>query len=257
MRFNERLDLSHKSILNALQLLIERKPKQKEFAEATNSKISKICNRAVRETQYPLSEVKKICDYFNVNYDTLLDLCRQDNQIITNSEISIETTPQQENFIYTSDKDLIGKDYKIPYWKSGNEETDKRLRDDELTEFCLDMQFIVKKLKCNPENLRFISMPGDDMDGGDYPIKNKDLLLIDISRTDTYESGVYFATSHNNSRIYVRRIFEKMAKEKSYYTSVDNERYKSIIDKIWTEEAWKAADVKVIGRVIKNMSYVI
>jgi len=238
--------MRHNDILITLQRLTDKKPKQRELAEALDVAINVISNRAVRNTKYSLDELIKISSYFNVDLVNYSEYSE-----IVPAEINIEIKSK------ASSDELKGKSFNIPYWESGNKEIDDKLKDDELTEFGLDLQFIVKKLKCNPENLRLICMPGEDMDGGNYPLKNKDILLIDVSRTDTYESGIYFATSHGNSRVYVRRVFEKNSKEKSYYTSIDNTIYKSVIDKIWTEQQWKESDIKIIGRVIKNMSYLI
>ena len=145
--------------------------------------------------------------------------------------------------------------FAIPYW-DGYCECAEKLKRDDFTDLKLDVE-LIKSWNAKPENLCIIAMPGDDMDGGDFPIKNKDLLIIDTSRNDTYESGIFFATSHGCTRVYVRRIFEKNSKEKSYYTSIDNPIYKSVIDKIWTEQQWKEADIKIIGRVITNATYTI
>lgn len=163
--------------------------------------------------------------------------------------------PKQFDIVET-DKELNGKGrfYKIQYWSGPSADLIKKYGVDDLN---VDLQIIINDWHTNPEKLMFIAMPGDDMDGGDYPIKNKDILVIDTSRNNIAESGVYFCTTHGHSRVYVRRIIEKMTDEIVCVTTVDNPRYKSIIEKKWTEEAWKAADVQVIGRVIKNMSYTI
>ena len=64
-------------------------------------------------------------------------------------------------------------------------------------------------------------------------------------------------TTHGGTRLYVRRIFERMTDSARYFTTIDNEIYKKDIEKYWTEEKWIEADVQIVGRVIKNMSYTI
>lgn len=173
-----------------------------------------------------------------------------------NKEIDLNLIKTNENLISAvSDDKLQGKSFNIPYWEGINDDVTSRIKDDDITEFGLDLQFIIRKLKCEPENLRVISMLGDDMDGGLYPIKNKDLLVIDISRNNTYESGVYFVTTHGGTRLYVRRIFERMSDSARYFTTIDNETYKKEIEKSWTLEQWQEADVQIVGRVIMHINY--
>ena len=162
-----------------------------------------------------------------------------------------------DNISFDSNSFNSSQEIVIPYWEGINEEITSRIKDDELPELTLNQDYIINKLKCKPENLRIISMLGDDMDGGQYPIRNKDLLLIDISRNQPYETGVFFVTTHGGTRLYVRRIFERMIDSARYFTTIDNEIYKKDIEKYWTEEKWKEADVQVVGRVIMNMSYTI
>lgn len=38
-------------------------------------------------------------------------------------------------------------------------------------------------------------MPGDTMDGGETPIKNKDMLIVDISDTNIQASGIFVYTT--------------------------------------------------------------
>lgn len=153
---------------------------------------------------------------------------------------------------------MIKVGYCVNYWSIDGVVPDQ-IFDPEISELVLDMQFIVKKLKCLPENLRIISMPGEEMNGGHYPLKNGDLLLIDISKTDISDSGVYFVTTHDNSRVYVRRLLEVMDDislplgTKAVKSSVDNPIYQSV-NKLITEDRAIGMDLRVIGRVIKNMS---
>ena len=163
-----------------------------------------------------------------------------------------------KEFLDTNEKQVKeikaeGKMFEIPYWERAKE-FECLLTKPTVTECFMDMQVIKNEWLCEPENLRIITMFGDEMDGVDFPIKNQDLLIIDISRTNTAESGVFVATSHGGTRIYVRRIIEKMSCEYSYVTTIDHPRLKDIITKKWTMQQWKEADIQIVGRVIKNMS---
>lgn len=174
-----------------------------------------------------------------------------------NKEMDANLIKTNENLINVICASSHANFINVPYWEGIDEETTNRIKDDGVPFLPLGLDYITNNLRCNPDNLRIISMLGDDMDGGTYPIRNKDLLLIDISRNQPYESGVFFVTTHGGTRQYVRRIFERMTDSSRYYTTIDNEIYKKEIEKFWTVEKWEEADVQVVGRVIKNMSYTI
>ena len=146
---------------------------------------------------------------------------------------------------------LSGRFANIPYWYHENCQNDK-IKDPEVTSLVLDLEMIVHKLNCDPENLRIIAMPGEEMDGGSYPLKNGDILLIDISQRDLTNSGVYFVTTHNNKMVFVRRLLELMFG--SIASSVDNPTYTTQVNKTLTPKQLEEMDFKVVGRVIKNMS---
>ncbi len=59
--------MRHNEILETLQNLINRKPKQKELSEATGIPINTIGNRAVRNSQYSVEEIQRISDYFHTD----------------------------------------------------------------------------------------------------------------------------------------------------------------------------------------------
>lgn len=185
--------------------------------------IAKIKNTEVEE-----EKLRKIEKYFNV------------------------TLPR--NFVIASNSDTDeGRIYKIQYWE-GCKDFENSLVDPEIKDIILDLNFCENKLKCNPENLRIICMPGEEMAGGKYPLRNKDILIIDVSETSTTNSGVFFVSTHGCSRVYVRRIIERMSDDYVFFTTVDNQSWAEHLAKKWTMEQWKEADIQIIGRVIKNMS---
>lgn len=147
--------------------------------------------------------------------------------------------------------------FAIPYWEGCNECFD-RLKRDDFTDLKLDIE-LIKSWNVKPEDLRIIAMPGEEMNGGEMPIANKDLLVIDINRNNPYESGVFFVTSHNCQRVYVRRLMETLNEkgQSVVFSTVDNVIYKKAIEKYWTKEMRKEADIRIIGRVITNATYTI
>lgn len=147
--------------------------------------------------------------------------------------------------------------FAIPYWEGCNECFD-RLKRDDFRDLKLDIE-LINRWNVKPEDLRIIAMPGEEMNGGEMPIANKDLLVIDISRNNPYESGVFFVTSHNCQRVYVRRLMETLNEkgESVIFSTVDNVIYKKAIEKFWTKEMREEADIRIIGRVITNAIYTI
>ncbi len=151
----------------------------------------------------------------------------------------------------TSDKDLSRRFVDIPYWHDEKCENQK-IKDKSVTSIVLDLELITHKLNCKPENLRLIAMPGEEMDGGTYPLKNGDILLIDTSQKDYSNSGVYFVTTQNNKMVFVRRLLELMYG--SISSSVDNPIYAPQVNKTLSQKQLEEIDFKIIGRVIKNLS---
>lgn len=146
---------------------------------------------------------------------------------------------------------LRGRFAEIHYWHDENCVNEK-IRDEAVTSLLLDLELIIHKLNCKPEDLRIVAMPGEEMDGGGYPLKNGDILLIDVSQTDISNSGVYFVTTQDNKMVFVRRLLELMYGDIA--SSVDNPIYSPQVNKTLTQKQIKEMDLKIIGRVIKNMS---
>lgn len=252
MRVDESFDLSHKSISNALQNLIERKPRQREFAIATKSKLSKISNRAVRETQYPINEVKEICEFFNVEFDSLIALCQKENrnlekeiniEIKTEGNITPADCPLEEIKEETKEKFVI-----IPYWE--HDKHKEKVVNPCFTEFLLDVQKLINVYGRSADGLKIIAMTGDEMDGGATPIKNNDILIIDTKVNNTSSSGIYFYIT--NKSVFVRRIAE--IEGKGLYFSVDNPLYTDVLNDTKTYKELEEVGFKVIGKVIGNES---
>lgn len=197
---------------------------------------------------------------------SIIGISRQYVSKMKNDEIDDDKLKQiEEHYKVKLPKDyaLIEKKYNnsdvfsIPYWEGCNECSD-RLKRDDFTDLKLDIE-LINSWGVKPEDLRIIAMPGEEMNGGEMPIANKDLLVIDINRNNPYESGVFFVTSHNCQRVYVRRLMETLNEkgESVVFSTVDNVIYKKAIEKYWTKEMREEADIRIIGRVITNATYTI
>jgi predicted DNA-binding protein YlxM (UPF0122 family) len=138
----------------------------------------------------------------------------------------------------------------IPYWDDCELNKEKIINPC-FSELQVDLQKIIHVYKANYENLRVIAMPGDEMDGGATPLRNNDMLLIDISINDTSSTGVYFC--RNNSSIFVRRIVELVGE--GIYISVDNPIYADILNGKMSYKELEEVGFKVIGKVIGNESW--
>lgn len=102
-------------------------------------------------------------------------------------------------------------------------------------------------------DLRIIAMNGDNMEYYWYKIRNKDVLIIDLAETkiNANGSGVYFATSRNNTLFWTRemqKLYNGDIEFRSYSPSGHNVR-------VLTKEQLSEADFRVIGKVIKNVSF--
>ncbi len=116
----------------------------------------------------------------------------------------------------------------------------------------IDKELVHDVWRKDEKNLRIIQMPGDYMQGGynDFSIANKDIVLIDISSRNVSLSGVYAYTTQNEQFIFIKAI-QRLA-DGSLKFNVLNESYQSAV---YTPEELKKIDFKVLGRVIKNLSF--
>lgn len=118
-----------------------------------------------------------------------------------------------------------------------------------ITSIWLDRELVHDVWKKDEKTLRTLQMPGDAMDGGDNPIKNKDMLIVDISDKNPMASGIFAYTTQNESLIFINDIKQKA--DGALKFNFWNTRYK---EAVYTPDDLKKMDFKVIGRVVKNMS---
>lgn len=231
--------MNYTELYEALMMQLGYKPTAQQIADIIGVKRQSIYTRSQRPDQkFTLEEMLKIEQALNV--ELVNKSYRMDNINLVVPQF------QQKSDVFA-----------IPYWEGCNECFD-RLKRDDFTDLKLDIE-LINSWNVKPEDLRIIAMPGEEMNGGEMPIANKDLLVIDINRNNPYESGVFFVTSHNCQRVYVRRLMETLNEkgQSVVFSTVDNVIYKKAIEKFWTKEMRKEADIRIIGRVITNATYTI
>lgn len=163
----------------------------------------------------------------------------------------IETRKVQKKSPDEFGEKLREHSYKIMYW-SECERFGNLLKKPSITEWVTDLQGIVLDWGANPENLCIIAMPGEEMDNGGYSIRNNDILIVDMSRKNITESGIFFYSTLKGTKVFVRRLLEQMHGDVT--VTVDNSLYAPMVNRTFTQEELDSIDFTVIGRVIKNMS---
>ena len=102
-----------------------------------------------------------------------------------------------------------------------------------------------------PESLCIVPMIGDGMTNYWYPMRNGDILIIDTNINDIIGNGVYFGTSRENTHFWIREMNTDInlnVEFKSYSPSGN-------ANKIYTLKELEEVDFKLIGKVIKNVSF--
>ena len=185
-------------------------------------------------SKYERGENKPSCDFLikliektNVNINWLL--IGKGNMFVENAEKEI---PDAVEIIYYENPTLI-----------------ETIKNPVITSIWLDRELIHNVWLKNEANLRTLQMPGDTMDGGETPIRNKDMLIVDISDTNIQESGIFVYTTKNGSLIFVNGI--KQSPDGTYRFYFRNSSYKEIH---YTLDDLEKLGFKVIGRVVKNIT---
>lgn len=102
---------------------------------------------------------------------------------------------------------------------------------------------IIKNIwNSKPEDLKIFKASGDSMQ---ETITDNDLLLIDLSKTDYNNGGIFLLTINNDW--YIKRLRLRLTGELDIIS--DNEKYP-----IETLKPETTKEIKIIGRVIKNLS---
>lgn len=126
---------------------------------------------------------------------------------------------------------------------------DDKLKNPLVTSVWFDRELLTNIWRKNPDDLRIVKMIGDRMSGGEYPLKNDDILIIDISETEIINSGIYIFTTQDNENVFINTVEKKI--DGGVRFTFFNKYYD---DKVYTLQQLEQLDFKIIGRVIKNLS---
>ena len=167
----------------------------------------------------------------------------------------IEKTNVNMNWLLTGKGDMFAKNsnsntpdaVEIIYYE--NPTLIETIKNPVITSIWMDRELIHDVWHKHEKNLRTLQMLGDTMDGGETPIKNKDMLIVDISDTNIQASGIFVYTTKNGSLIFVNGI--KQSPDGTYRFYFRNLNYKEIH---YTLEDLEKLGFRVIGRVVKNIT---
>lgn len=129
----------------------------------------------------------------------------------------------------------------IPY---NNPEYAHLIKNNKVTSIWNDREITNLLWEKDEKNLRYIAMPGDNMNGGICPIKNGEPLIIDTQSTDILRSGIYAYVTE--AGFFVNGIKQR-ADKKVLFTHW-NPNYE---DTLYDLEKLHQVAFKVIGRMIK------
>ena len=170
----------------------------------------------------------KLVEKFKVNTNWLLT---GEGEMFTNSQQKKCSSGAVE-IIYFENPELLGS-----------------IKNPNISSVWLDRELVHNVWNRDEKNLRVMQMPGDVMFGGDTPIKNQDILIVDTSITDIMLSGVYAFTTRNDNFIFINCIKQKIDGQVLFYYW--NKNYDDVI---YAHSDLERIGFKVIGRVIKNLS---
>lgn len=203
---------------STLQKLMNRRVSYTEIGYALGTGRSNISKRVSEGSKIKDYELVKIEQYFNVDFG---------KQTVNN---------------FSTDNDII----KIPYIDWLPEEM-KNPKYPDVVSRSISIDDWGKI-----ESLRIVAMNGNSLENYWYKIQNKDVLLIDTSETKVNADGrgVYFATSQNNTKFWIREMTEQLDGSIEFRAYPQNE----IITKVYTKQQLNDVGFRVIGKVIKNVS---
>lgn len=222
--------MKYSVVLERLQNLINYIPDQSELCRITGVKQSTMSNRSSRNSDFSSDEIVMLNEYYKVN-------------LFTNSVDKLEGGMQNVKFYPVNFSEIV----EIPYW----EDLPEDLKIPNLNCVTAEKTFIKTHWYINPDDLRIITMVGNKMSNYWYKINDNDVLIINTSHNFIRGNGVYFATSRNNTRFWIREmqaLINDDLQVKGFAPSGET-------TKIFTPEMLKEFDFKVIGKVIKNVSF--
>lgn len=224
--------LKYNDVIDRLQNLTMSKINTTEIANILGVPVRTLYTRSYRNSEITPIEIKKIEDFFHVN--------------LFKNDSTVEISLMENNFACAAKVNLPSDIINIPYWEGLPE--DLRTTD---VPVIVPADIINKHWCLNPEKIRVVPMVGDKMANYWYRINDNDVLIIDTSHNFIRGNGVYFATSRNNTHFWVREMQALINDDiqiKSFAPSGE-------VTKVFTPSLLKEVDFRVIGKVVKNVSF--
>ncbi len=122
----------------------------------------------------------------------------------------------------------------------------------EISSIHVDTELVENHWRRKRENLFIIPMQGDSLSSYIYPCQNRDILIIDVSSNIPTREGLYVYSAHNNTMIFVAKLSQ------SVDGTIKVEKFEKngeVTEKKITPEKQQEVDFRVIGRVVKNVSW--
>lgn len=213
--------MHYTELFDTLQKLINYRPTAVQISKILDLSKKAMYARQQRNSKFSDEEIDKIYEFYKLDRYVGFDV-----------------------------KDTSADKVEITYYQNPNLKTEIRVP--LLTSLWFDRELVENIWKRKPENLRVIKMLGDKMDYGQYPLKNNDILIMDISDTDAFNSGIYAFTTHDDNYIFINNVNRKY--DGSYKFTFLNPKYP---DKIYSMEECQNFGLRIVGRVIKNLSLIL
>ena len=204
--------MKYSELLPTLQNLIGYKPTAKEISDILNFSSERVYyTRAQRDSSFTFEEIDKLQDYYGISL------------IATSCSNSIEI-----DYIHIAPSCGLGTVV---------------LDEADVTPVRIGKEVIKDIWKVStPEVLKLFKASGDSME---TTIEDGNILLVDTSRTDYHNGGIYVLTINNDW--FVKRLRLKINGDLEIIS--DNPKYDPEILKPNTD-----IEINVVGRVIKNLS---
>ena len=215
MRFNQ--------VYGTLQKLIKAEINQAELGRVLGVSRANINYKKQANVLLSDEDVKKIETYYKVS-------------LAPNNTLSFTGG-------YKPVSDII----KIPYWDGLPEE----LKIPDFTCVTAERNVIKNHWYLNPDSLCIVPMFGNKMANYWYKINDSDILIIDTSHNKIVGNGVYFATSQNNTRFWIREMQNLINNDVEFKAFAPSGNTTSVMTKQQLDEV----DFRIIGKVVKNVSF--
>lgn len=195
-------------LFDTLQNLIEFRPTQSQIAKILNVGASAIGNRVQRDADFSEDELNKISAFYGV------DLVGDPNCIELDY---IHIRPSCGHGTYVIDEA-------------------------DITPVKLGKELIQDIWRVDPQNLKLFKSSGDSMEPS---IMDGNILLVDVSKTDFHNGGVFLITINNEW--FIKRLRLRVTGELDIIS--DNSKYP-----IETLLPNSNVEISVKGKIIKNLS---